>query len=145
MTKCTFFRLWWGLIDQRQEIGLARNIIYHQNIIVIDVIVLKIFTKCPFSTMWRVWLIKGRRGGGGGLAGNRDFPGYIPVLSPTVNPINQSIKAMECFSEWYQTSFRGMSKWSLLIYLDIMVLTKTEKLNAITSMYHISQSILATS
>ena len=35
-------------------------------------------------------MIKGRRGGGGGLAGNRDFPGYIPVLSPTVNPINQS-------------------------------------------------------
>ena len=92
-----------------------------------------------FLTMRRVWLIKGRRGGGGGLAGNRDFPGYIPVLSPTVNPINQSIKAMECFSEWYQTSFRGMSKWSLLIYLDIMVLTKTEKLNAITSRYHISQ------
>ena len=63
-----------------------------------------------FSTMRRVWLIKGRRGGGGGLAGNRDFPGYIPVLSPTVNPINQSIKAMECFSEWHQISFRGMSK-----------------------------------
>lgn len=143
-----FFPLWWGLDWSKWGRGLARNIIYNQNIIVIN-------DKCScsedihkkffFSTLRRVWLIKGRRGGGGGLAGNRDFPGYIPVLSPTVNPINQSIKAMECFSEWYQTSFRGMSKWSLLIYLDIMVLTKTEKLNAITSMYHISQSILATS
>ena len=87
-----FFPLWWGLDWSKWGRGLARNIIYNQNIIVIN-------DKCScsedihkkfFSTLRRVWLIKGRRGGGGGLAGNRDFPGYIPVLSPTVNPINQS-------------------------------------------------------
>ena len=44
----SFFDYGGGLIYHRKERGLARNIIYQQNIIVISVIVLKIFTKCLF-------------------------------------------------------------------------------------------------
>ena len=132
-----FFPLWWGLDWSKWGRGLARNIIYNQNIIVIN-------DKCSCSEdIHKKFFFNFEEG----LIDQREerrrwrtcrksrfsrlHPRFISNSKPNQS-INQSNgMLLRMISNKFQRNEQILKR--LLIYFDIMVLTKTEKFNAITS------------
>ena len=124
----------WFIIERREDL---QEISYTIRIFVINVIVLKIFTKCLFFNYeeglidqreerrrWRTCR-KSRF--------SRLHPRFISNSKPNQSITQSNGMLLRVTSNKFQRNEQILKRWRLLIYFDIMVLTKTEKFNAITS------------